>query len=123
MKKIAIITILLLCVGALAFAADTKGLGIGKTQYITFINDTKVGDKVLTAGEYRVLHLMEGSEHTLVFKSADRGDEKVRVKCNMVELRKKADQTTTEFNKNANGERVLTALTFAGERYRHTFNQ
>jgi hypothetical protein len=122
MKKIAIITVVLLCLGAMAFAADNKELGIGKTQSITFLNDTKVGDTVLPAGDYRILHLMEGSEHTLVFKST-RNVEKVRVKCNMVELAQKAAQTETEFNRNSAGERVLTGLTFAGEHYKHTFNQ
>ena len=122
MKKIAIITVVLLCLGAMAFAADNKELGIGKTQSITFLNDTKVGDTVLPSGDYRILHLMEGSEHTLVFKST-RNVEKVRVKCNMVELAQKAAQTETEFNRNSAGERVLTGLTFAGEHYKHTFNQ
>jgi hypothetical protein len=119
-KKIAVLAIIMLFVaGVMSFAAD-KSFGVGKTRSITFNNDTKIGDKVLPAGEYRVLHLMEGSEHTLVFKSATNNAEKVRVKCNMVDIGKKADYTSAETKLIAN-ERVLTAITFQGDTFRHSF--
>lgn len=119
-KRIAAIAIIaMLIAGVAAFAADNAAFGIGKVRNITFNNDIKIGDKLLTAGEYKVLHLMEGDEHTLVFKALN-NQEKARVKCSMQKLEKKADDSTTEY-KTVGNERVLTALTFRGDTYKHTF--
>ncbi len=118
MKKIAAVAIIMLFVVGIVFAADTT-FGAGKTRNITFNADLKVGDKVLPAGEYKVLHLMEGNEHTLVFKSLT-NVEKVRVKCTMVQLDKKADMTFSEYN-TVGGNRVLTTIVFRGDNFKHTF--
>jgi len=119
MKKIAAIAVIMLFILGVAFAADST-FGVGKTRNITFSSDVRVGDKVLPAGDYKILHLMEGTEHTLVFKSVNNNQEKVRVKCNMVKLDKKSDQTFTEL-KTVGNERVLTALVFRGDDFRHAF--
>ena len=118
MKKLAAVAIIMLFVLGVAFAADNT-FGAGKTRNITFNNDVKVGDKVLPAGEYKILHLMEGSDHTLVFKSPS-NVEKVRIKCNMVDLGKKAEDTQSEY-KTVGNERILTALVFRGDTYKHSF--
>ncbi len=122
-KKIAIIAIIAMFIaGVAAFAADNNAaFGVGKTRNVTFGTDVKVGDKTLTAGEYKVLHLMEGTEHTLVFKSLN-NVEKVRVKCNMEKLEKKANDSSSEYKKIGN-DQVLVALTFRGDTFKHTFNQ
>ena len=118
MKKIAAVAIIMMFVLGVAFAADPT-FGVGKTRNITFNNDLKVGDKVLPAGEYKVLHLMEGTEHTLVFKSL-MNVEKVRVKCNMVQLNKKADETFAEY-KTVGSDHILAAIVFRGDNFRHEF--
>lgn len=118
-KRIAIAILVVLFVAGVAYAAD-KGFGVGKSRNVTFNSDVKVGDKVLPAGEYKVLHLMEGNEHTLVFKSSQNNAEKVRVKCSMVSLEEKAPHTYSEFKTTGN-ERVLTALVFSGDTFKHTF--
>jgi hypothetical protein len=118
MKKIAAVAIIMLFVLGVAFAADTA-FGVGKTRNITFNSDVKVGTTVLPAGDYKILHLMEGTEHTLVFKT-DSNKEKIRVKCNMVKLEKKSDQTFSEL-KTVGNERVLTGLVFRGDDYKHSF--
>ena len=118
-KRIVIAALIALFVVGVAYAADPS-FGVGKTRNVIFNNDVKVGDKVLPAGEYRVLHLMEGSEHTLVFKSSEKNVEKVRVKCNMVALEQKAQNSYSEF-KTIGNERVLTALVFSGDTFKHTF--
>ncbi len=118
MKKIAALAIIMLFVVGVVFAADTT-FGAGKTRNITFNSDLKIGDKVLAAGEYKVLHLMEGNEHTLVFKSLT-NVEKVRIKCNMIQLEKKADETFSEY-KTVGSDRVLTAIVFRGDNFKHTF--
>jgi hypothetical protein len=116
-KKIAVVAIITVFIlGVAAFAADNT-FGAGRTRNITFNNDVKVGDKVLAAGDYKVLHLMEGTEHMLVFKSTA-NVEMVRVKCNMVDLGKKSEDTLSEF-KMVGNERVLTALVFRGDTYKH----
>lgn len=122
-KRIALVAIIaMLVAGVAAFAADNNNaaaFGVGKTRNVTFNNDVKIGDKVLAAGEYKVLHLMEGEEHTLVFKSMT-NQEKARVKCSMKKLEKKADDSLTEY-KTVGNERILTALVFRGDFYKHTF--
>lgn len=118
MKKLAALAIILLFVVSVVFAADTT-FGAGKTRNITFNADVKVGDKVLPAGEYKILHLMEGNEHTLVFKSLT-NVEKVRVKCNMVQLDRKAEDTFSEY-RTVGGDRILTTIVFRGDNFKHTF--
>jgi len=118
-KRIAVVAIIAMLIAGVAIAADNTGFGVGKTRNVTFNNDVKVGDKTLTAGEYKVLHLMEGSEHTLVFKGLN-NVEKVRVKCNMVQLTKKAEDTQSEYRK-VGSDQILVALTFRGDTFKHTF--
>ena len=118
-KKIALITIVaVMLAGVAAFAADNMGFGAGKTRNITFNTTVKVGEKALAPGEYNVTHLMEGDQHTLVFKTLTNKEE-VRVKCNMTQLPKKADDTMVEMKKIGN-EQVLTGLVFRGDTYRHS---
>ena len=118
-KKIAVIAIIALFIaGVAAFAADNN-FGAGKTRNITLSSDAKVGDKVLPAGDYKVLHVMEGNEHIMVFKS-NKNAEMARVRCTMTDLGKKSDQTQAEF-KTVGNERVLTGLVFSGDTYRHSF--
>ena|ERR1051325_2673340 len=116
-KKIVVVVIIsLFILGVTMFAADNS-FGAGKTRNVTFGTDVKVGDKILPAGEYKVTHLMEGANHTLVFKTTTNA-EKVRVKCQMVDLGKKADSTQSEF-KTVDNQRVLTGLVFRGDNFRH----
>lgn len=118
-KKFAVWAILsVFILGLTAFAADN--FGVGKTRSITFMEATKVGTTVLPAGEYKVQHLMDGSAHTLVFKSLEKNKEVARVTCTMEKLDKKADRTMSHIN-NVDNQRVLTGLIFAGDDYRHTF--
>ena len=119
MKKIAAVVVVMLFILGVALGADTT-FGVGKTRNITFSSDVKIGSTVLPAGEYRILHLMEGSEHTLVFKAVGNNTEKARVKCNMAKLDKKSDQTYSE-TKTINNERVLVALVFRGDDFKHSF--
>ncbi len=111
----------LLTISLMAFAADVKQMGVGKTQTITFIAPVKVGNATLTAGEYKVQHVMEGDNHVMVFKSAKDNKEQARVNCKMVELPKKADQSLQTYDTNASGAKVLVALTFRGDNYKHQF--
>jgi hypothetical protein len=117
-KKVTVLAIIMLFILGVAFAADNS-FGVGRTRNITLDNAAKVGDKVLAPGEYKVLHLMEGNDHILVFKSLT-NQERARVKCTMEKLGVKAEFTTAEF-KAVGNERVLTALVFQGDTYKHAF--
>jgi hypothetical protein len=45
----------------------------------------------------------------------------VKAKCQLVQLGKKADKTSTVYQVNAANERVLQELVFAGDRSKHVF--
>ena len=113
---------LFVCILALAsFAVAANDLGIHETANVVFHTPTRVGGSVLPAGEYVVRHTMEGQDHVMVFKAADRKGEDVKVKCQLVKLEKKADQTRTVYEVNAANERVLQELVFAGDTAKHVF--
>ena len=118
MKRVLTLGIIVLLVASMAaVAADTKPMGVGKTQSITFSDNVKVGSTVLKAGEYRVKHEMDGSNHVLVFRASN-GKEAARVNCTMVELPKKADQTLIMFD-NVSGEKSVSSITFRNDNYKH----
>ncbi len=109
---------LVILAGAYALAADTPNHGVGQTRTLALFEKAKVGNTVLPAGSYTVTHLMDGSNHVLVFKNGK--NEVARVNCTMVELPKKADRTQQEYK--TNGEvRVLSAVTFGGDKFKHQF--
>ncbi len=119
MKKLFVVALIsLLLVSLAALAADTKAMGVGKTQNVTFIDTVQVGNTTLKAGDYRVQHVMDGGQHVLVFRSAGKNKEEARVNCTMVELPKKADQTLLTFDTSA-GQKKLSSIIFRGETYKH----
>ena len=102
------------------FAVAGNNLGVHDSGKIVFHTPTRVGDTLLPAGEYVVRHTMEGQEHVMVFQSVNHKVQNVRAKCQLVQLGKKAGQTRTVFEFNAN-ERVLQELVFAGDTAKHVF--
>ena len=84
-------TVLVLCTAAL-MQAKTNSMGIAEKQTITFHAPTVVGGTLLPAGNYTVLHEMDGTEHIMVFKQVG-GKTEVKAKCNLVPLPEKAAQT------------------------------
>ena len=119
-KKMVVLAIIsLFILGLTAFAADSN-FGVGKTRELTVAENTKVGDVVVPAGDYKVQHLMENGDHIMVFKSVDRNKEVARVKCTMQKLDKKSEHTLTMID-TANNQRVMTGIIFAGDDFRHSF--
>lgn len=57
----------------------------------------------------------------MVFQSANHKVQDVKVKCQLVQLDKKAGQTSSMFLRNAANERVLQELVFAGDTAKHVF--
>lgn len=57
----------------------------------------------------------------MVFQSVKHKVQDVKAKCQLVQLGKKADKTSTVYQVNAANERVLQELVFAGDRSKHVF--
>jgi hypothetical protein len=113
---------LFVCVFALvSFAAAGNKLGIHDTGRVHLAGATRVGSTLLPEGEYVVRHTMEGQDHVMVFQAVNHKVQDVKVKCQLVQLEKKADQTRTVYLLNAANERVLQELVFAGDTAKHVF--
>ncbi len=111
--------IILVAVVSLAVAVVAQqDRGVGKVRTITLIEKVRVGDALLPAGDYRVKHEMTGTDHILVFTAENNPKIAVQVSCKMVQLPKKADRSEQEFVVKGR-ERVLTALIFKGDTFRH----
>jgi len=113
---------LLMCVLALvSFAMAADNLGIREVSRVTFAVPMRVGTALLPAGDYVVRHTMEGQVHTMVFQPVRGKGPEVKVKCTLVPLGQKADQTQTIYTLNAANERVLRELIFRGDTAKHVF--
>ena len=117
----AVAAILLLLASLAAVGANTpKNMGVGQTRNITFVGPVKVGGAVLPAGNYRVEHVMEGENHVMVFENLGKKEAAARVNCQMIELQNKAAESSQEYE-TQDGAKVLKALTFRGDTYKHQF--
>lgn len=118
MRKTAFLSLILLGLGVMVWAQQPAGFK--GTRTVVLSEQAKIGTQVLTAGEYKVTHVMEGAEHIMVFKQ---GKQEYRVKCNLEPLSAKADATQVWYEPDANGARVLQAIVFRGDTVRHVIAQ
>ncbi len=118
MRKTAILLVMLVGVGVMMWAQEPAGFKGTRTVVLT--EKAKVGAQVLPAGEYKVTHAMEGSEHIMVFKQ---GKQEYRVKCNLEPLNAKATATQLWFQPDNSGDRILQAMVFRGDTVRHVLAQ
>jgi hypothetical protein len=121
MHSLKAMTLFVCMLAFVSFAVAGNNLGIHDTGKVVLGSPTRVGGALLPAGEYTVRHTMEGQEHVMVFQAANHKVQDVKVKCQLVQLGKKADQTRTVYQLNAANERVLQELVFAGETAKHVF--
>jgi hypothetical protein len=103
---------------ATMLSASDNPMGIAQKQTITFTAPTLVGGSLLPAGDYTVLHQMQGSEHIMIFKQ-NGGKAEAKAKCNLVPLTEKSKTTEQRYTENAKNERVLTEMTFRGDSAKH----
>jgi hypothetical protein len=121
--KVALLALLVICVTGLATADKQNKFGVADQRQITFYEQVKVGDTVLPAGEYKVLHTMEGDNHVMVFQQLNVGKKNqatAKVQCNLKTLAKAADQSLIGY-KNENTPKVLNFLQFKGDTAVHQF--
>ena len=121
MHSLKAVTLLVCMLALVSFAVAGNNLGIHDTGKLVLANPTRVGGTLLPAGEYTVRHTMEGQDHVMVFQAANHKVQDVKVKCQLVQLGKTADQTRTVYQLNAANERVLQELVFAGDTAKHVF--
>ena len=114
MRKTALLLLTLLGLSVMLCAQEAAGFKTNRTVLLT--EQAKVGAQLLPAGEYKVTHIMEGSEHIMVFK---KGKQEYRVKCKMEPLNAKADQTQFWYESDSSGQRVLQVMVFQGDTVRH----
>lgn len=107
---------------SLCLSAEQNKYGVADRRTVSFHDPVRVGDVVLPAGDYEVLHTMKGEDHIMVFKQLKKQKPvEAQVKCQLVALPVKAEETQKIFTVNAAGERVLQTLIFRGDLAEHRF--
>ena len=101
--------------------ADNQ-LGVADKYKVTFTEKIFVADTLLPKGDYEITHVMEGSNHIMVFRQLGaKKPVEVRAKCTLVPLGAKAEMSQQLYANNAANERVLQELIFKGDRAKHVF--
>ena len=122
-RMFVVVTAVIVVLGAATLvAAKDNPMGIAQKQEISFTAPTLVGGNLLPAGDYKVLHEMQGTTHIMVFKQIN-GKAEAKAKCNLVPLNEKAKTTEQRYNENAKNERVLIEMTFRGDTSKHVLDQ
>jgi hypothetical protein len=120
MRKTAIgIAIVMLILSAAAVAANQ--FGISDKREVTFYNSVRIGETLVPAGNYVVLHEMKGTDHIMVFSKTGKKPVEVRVKCTLTPLSTPAPRTEVQFTPGREQEQVLTRMVFKGDRAEHRF--
>lgn len=119
MRFVKLLSVLFFALTVVAMGGENK-LGIRDVNHVKFEAAVRVGSAVLPAGEYVVRHTMQGEEHVMVFRNEQTKSE-FKVKCTLVPLTQKAEQTQTVYTVNADKDRVLQEMVFRGDRAKHVF--
>jgi hypothetical protein len=118
MFTLLVAAVVVLGAATLLAASDNPMSGVALKQEITFTAPTVVGGSLLPAGDYKISHMMQGSEHIMIFKQIG-GKAEAKAKCNLVPLAEKAKTTEQHYTENAKNERVLTEMIFRGDTSKH----
>jgi len=122
-RMFVMVMVVIVVLGCAAVVAATDSMaGVKTKQDITLSQPTVVGGSLLPAGEYKINHEMQGTEHIMIFKQVG-GKAEVKAKCNLVPLNAKASTTEQRFNENAKNERVLVEMQFQGDTSKHVLVQ
>jgi hypothetical protein len=115
--------LILVCVFILsAVSAAENQMGIKDSYSVSFSEKVRVADKLLPQGNYEIRHVMEGSDHIMVFRQlGTKKPVEVRAKCTLVPLTAKAEKDEKIYTLNAANERVLQELVFKGDSAKHVF--
>ena len=117
-RKIAIVLAIVCMVGLAAWADDA--MVAWKSQELKLADGVRAGSVTLPAGEYRVTHEMQGTQHILVMKLAGKEKQSFRVACSMQPLNQAATQTEQHYRYEGK-ERILIGMVFKGDKVFHAF--
>ena len=99
-----------------------NSMGISDKYQVSFVEKVRVADTVLPKGNYEIRHVMEGSDHIMIFRQLNtRKPIEVRAKCTLVPLNERASDDQRIYTLNAANERVLHELIFKGDTAKHVF--
>jgi hypothetical protein len=119
-KMLVLVAVSVLMLAVVATAGEN--LGIANSQRINFSGNVRIGDVLLPQGDYDVKHVMEGSNHIMVFRRVSAGKPvSARVKCTLVPLTEKSKTTEKKYEMNAANEQVLQEIVFRGDSAKHVF--
>jgi hypothetical protein len=105
-----------------AVSAAENQMGIKDSYSVSFSGKVRVADTLLPPGNYEIRHVMEGSDHIMVFRQLrTKKPVEVRAKCTLVPLTAKAEKDEKIYTLNAANERVLQELVFKGDSAKHVF--
>lgn len=123
MRQIFAGILILMCVCMLGSALLAENqMGIADRYQVNFSQNVRVADTLLPKGEYEIRHVMQGSDHIMVFRQlGTKKPVEVRAKCTLVPLSAKAPSNEKVFTLNAANEEVLQELVFKGDRAKHVF--
>jgi hypothetical protein len=123
MRTLKFSVVLAICVLGLAtlLSAAHNQYGVADSRKVSFDNPMKIGSVMLPAGDYTVVHTMEGDQHVMVFHQEKGARAEFKVKCTLVPLTEKAQQTQKVYVVNAANERELRELIFQGDKAKHVF--
>lgn len=123
MRNIVAGILILICMFVLGTVAGAENqLGIADKYQVNFSEPVRVANTLLPKGNYEVRHVMEGTDHIMVFQQLrTKKPVEVRAKCTLVPLGAKANDDQKTYTVNAANERVLQELVFKGDRSKHVF--
>jgi hypothetical protein len=121
-RSLAAVLVLICVVTFGAVASADKKMGIADHYQISFPENVRIADTLLPKGDYDIRHVMEGTDHIMVFRQIGvKNPIEVRAKCKLVPLEAKAEQNKKIYVLNAANERVLQELVFRGDHASHVF--
>ncbi len=123
MRQIFAGILVLMCVVMLGVVSAAENqMGIADKYQVTFSQNVRVADTLLPKGDYEIRHVLEGSNHIMVFRQlGTKKPVEVRAKCTLVPLGEKATKNEKAYTLNAANELVLQELVFKGDRAKHVF--
>lgn len=117
-RKLAIVLAIVSVAGIAAWAGDT--MVSWKSQEVKLSQPARAGSVLLPAGEYRVVHEMQGTQHVLVMNLTGKDKQTFRVPCSMQPLAQAATQTEQHYRYEGK-EKILVGLMFKGDTVFHAF--
>ena len=117
-RRIAIVLAVVSVVALAAWADDA--MVSWKVKDVSLMAPVRAGSVVLPAGEYRVTHEMQGTQHILVMERMGKSKQTFRVPCGMQPLTSVATQDEQHYRYEGK-EKILVGLLFKGDKVFHAF--